>query len=298
MVVHSDDNRWEAEAGSERRRAVRLTDSVVAKYPELAGLSLKIADTTAEIELAFRLVHDVYAGIGLIDPRPSGLYVIPHQLHPEMRIFVALLHGEVISTLTLIPDGPMGLPQDELYAEELRPLREAGRRLAEVGCLAMHPKWQKHDLILFLYRIMHYYAYHSTVDDLCIVANPRHGRFYQRVLLFEQYGIQKPFSKVKGAPAVGYRLDLRSMERRYKEFYSVRGFDANLHDFFFTSWNRDGRLPGKGRPLTEAECMEFFCRRECLIQRLPPVVLDFLTNAYQAVGRRIDFSALAVSVGA
>jgi len=298
MGVHGINGRGGIDAGVERRRAVRLERSVLAKYPELASLSFKIADTTAEIELAYRLVHDVYAGIGLINPRPSGLHVIPHHLHPETRIFVALLHGEVISTLSLIPDGPMGLPQDELYAEELRPLREAGRRLAEVGCLAMHPKWQKHDLILFLYRIMHYYAYHSTVDDLCIVANPRHGRFYQRVLLFEQYGAEKPFSKVNGAPAVGYRLDLRGMEKRYKEFYSGKSFDANLHDFFFTSWGRDGRPPGNGRPLTEEECAEFFCRRECLIQRLPPVVLDFLTEAYQAIGRRIDFAALAGSVRA
>ena len=298
MLVHGTHDTRGRATGTERRRAVRLTDSVVAKYPELAGLSFKIADTTDEIERAFRLVHDVYVGIGLIDPRPSGLHVIPHHLHPGSRIFVVLLHGEVISTLTLIPDGLMGLPQDELYAEELRPLREAGRRLAEVGCLAMHPKWQKHDLILFLYRIMHYYAYHSTIDDLCIVANPRHGRFYQRVLLFEQYGEQKPFSKVNGAPAVGYRLDLRGMERRYKEFYSDKGFDANLHDFFFTSWHRSGRPPGKGRPLTEEECVEFFCRRERLIQDQPASVLEFLTEAYRATGQRIDFSSLAISVEA
>lgn len=296
--MYTPDNTRESWDGIERRTALRLEQKILAKYPELTGVRFKIADTTDEIEMAFKLVHDVYSGIGLIDRRVSGLHLLPYHLHPETRIFVALLDGGVISTLTLIPDGPMGLPQDELYAEQLRPLREAGRRLAEVGCLAMHPKWQKHDLILFLYRIMHYYAYHSTIDDLCIVANPRHGRFYERVLLFEQYGEEKPFAKVKGAPAVGYRLDLRGMERRYKEFYSDKAFDADLHDFFFASWNRSGRSPGKGRPLTERECLEFFCRRERLIQHLPPTVLAFLTNAYQATGQRIDFLALAVSVGA
>ncbi|MGD2063806.1 MAG: hypothetical protein PVF51_09540 [Nitrospirota bacterium] len=215
-----------------------------------------------------------------------------------MRIFIALLHGEVISTLSLFPDGPMGLPQDELYAEELQPLREAGRHLAEVGCLAMHPAWQKHDLILFLYRIMHYYAYHSEVDDLCIVANPRHGRFYQRVLLFEQYGTQKPFSKVNGAPATGYRLDLRGMERRYREFYSTKNFDANLHDFFFSSWERGGRPPARGRPLTEEECVEFFCRRESVLRHLDPETLRILTAAHREAGQPIDFAALARAVEA
>jgi len=279
--------------GLERRSALRLTERVLRKYPELVGVQFKIADTKEEFEGSFRLVHDVYAGMGLIDSRKSGLYMIPHHLHPGMRIFVVTLNSEVISTVTLVPDGLIGLPQDELYGLELQHLRDAGRKLAELSCLAMHPKWQKHDLILYLYKVMHHYAYHSGIDDLCVVANPKHGRFYERVLLFEQYGQLKPFSKVNGAPALGYRLNLRTMEKKYRERYSQRGIDANLHDFFFTSWDKAGSSPRGGRPLSEDECVEFFAQRESIIPSLPQEVLESLTRGQYQLGQSIDFLSIA-----
>ncbi len=45
-------------------------------------------------------------------------------------------------------------------------------------------------------------------DNLVIAVNPKHQRFYQKVLLFKQIGPERSYEYVKGNPAIAMCLEL------------------------------------------------------------------------------------------
>src|SRR6185503_13907745 len=51
-------------------------------------------------------------------------------------------------------------------------------------------------------------CYKGGATDVVIEVNPRHVAYYQKLLLFEVCGPEKPCPRVNGAPAVLLRLDL------------------------------------------------------------------------------------------
>jgi hypothetical protein len=100
---------------------------------------------------------------------------------------------------------------DALYRSELAALRADGRRLAEVGALAVDRPWRGATLALMrpLVQLVGIYARDvGGMDDLCIAVHPRHASFYVRGFGFTRFGVEKAYGAVKGAPAVGLRLDL------------------------------------------------------------------------------------------
>jgi hypothetical protein len=116
--------------------------------------------------------------------------------------------ARVIATVTLVPDSVLGLPMDALYGAELRPLRAAGRRLAEVSALAAAEGTGPVTIAHLMSRLVLYAEGLGRVDDLCVTVHPRHTRFYER-LGFTRLGSVKQYAAVNGAPAVALRLDLR-----------------------------------------------------------------------------------------
>jgi hypothetical protein len=179
------------------------------------GLDCGLASTTADLDAAFRLVHDQYVALGYMHPHPSGRRIGLHHSLPTTKVFVCKSGDEVIGTVSLILDSLLELPCDELYRRELAPLRAAGRRLAEVSALAVHERCRTRDLGVLM-RLVHlvvaYASRIAQVDDLCITVNPRHARFYE-LLRFRRFGAIKPHPAVQDAPAVPLVLDLcRSLD--------------------------------------------------------------------------------------
>ena len=71
-----------------------------------------------------------------MQPDPAGIRLSIHYALPTTRTFVAVLGSDVIATISLFCDSPLGLPMDDLYEQELRALRRQGRCIGEVGMLA------------------------------------------------------------------------------------------------------------------------------------------------------------------
>ena len=177
----------------------------------LASAEFGLAITSADREAAFRLVHDQYVARGYIRPDPSGRLARMHHALAGTRVFVCRIDGHVAATVSLIPDSPLALPCDELYAAELAPLRAAGRRIAEVGALAIDDRWRDVGLLIVrgLVQMIALYADRlAGIDTLCITVNPRHARFYETCLRFARFGALKAYPAVNNAPAVALRLDL------------------------------------------------------------------------------------------
>ena len=176
--------------------------------PTSAGpVAASLAVTRDDIDEANRLVHDAYVARGLRDAVVQRRAARPR----SAVVFVARIDGAVGATLSLLEDSSRGLPVDALYRSELAALRADGRRLAEVGALAVDRPWRGATLTLMrpLVQLVGIYARDvGGMDDLCIAVHPRHAPFYVRGFGFTRFGVEKAYGAVKGAPAVGLRLDL------------------------------------------------------------------------------------------
>ena len=183
-------------------------------------LDFHVAHSREELERAFRLVYRTYLRAGYLEAHPSEVRFGPHNFLPATRTFVATLRNEVVATVTLVFDSPLGVPMESIYKAELEALRHAGRRLVEVTMLADRRSIGPRTLpiVLRLTKILFDFARdQNPSDDLVIAVHPHHVAFYKRFLYFEALGPLRSYAGVRGNPAVALRLNIQDVERRCSE---------------------------------------------------------------------------------
>lgn len=219
----------------ERRRTIRIRRSALLKanLDEIDRPSIKLAENKDEWHQAFGLVHKEYLEQGYIKhPHPSALSFNIYNFLPSTCVFIFKSYLTVISTLTQIFDSPeFGLPMDALYREELDILRDQGRKITELSALATPREVRWCNLMVYLSKTMFEYSRLSDVNDICIMVNPKHVRFYKAIFLFDDFGKEKFYDAV-GAPAVALRLNYDTIEEKLGEVYSEFDFESNLYEFF------------------------------------------------------------------
>jgi hypothetical protein len=148
-----------------------------------------------------------------------------YQLLPTTDIIIARLRGEVISTLSLVRDGELGLPMEDIYPDEVAERRARGVRLAEVSCLADRRQDAARFFGLFcdMGRLMAQLGRKSGVDELLVAVHPRHASIYRRYMAFEFLGDRRDYPAVQGNPAVALSLNFDRAEREKPESW---------HEFF------------------------------------------------------------------
>jgi hypothetical protein len=153
--------------------------------------------------------------------------VTPYQLLPTTSVMVARYANQIISTLSLIEDGELGLPMEQTFAEEVRESRQRGYLLAEASCLADRRSEIKKYLPVFvrLCRLMIQSARNRAIDQVLIAVHPQHVRFYTQFLAFEQIADERPYPAVQNHSAVALSLDLKRLEidrpANYERFFTV-----------------------------------------------------------------------------
>lgn len=209
---------------------------LVIKPSWVEGVLFKVADTREELEAAYRLVHDVYVEEGYEDLRRPGVRVNLRYALPTTATIVGKIDDQVVITLTIMGDSPLGLPMDMIFSRELFGLRRDGRWIAEIGALASHPDFRRRQqaLALFADKAITKYAIDCLdVDDMVIAINPKHVWVYKHLLLFETLSPEiKEYRYVNDAPAVAMRLDLRTCRERWSRAYEGRPEECNFHSFY------------------------------------------------------------------
>jgi UDP:flavonoid glycosyltransferase YjiC (YdhE family) len=204
---------------------------------ETKGIFFKLASGRDERDQAFRVLHDAYVKRGLCDPSPSGRRTSVYSFLPTTAIAVAMRDRLVLSTMSLIEDSKFGLPLEELYPAEVDDLRARGRRVSEIGALAVRSGERGHGLTLWMNSLLlRWGLFYRRLDDLLIAVHPRSAPQYQRLYLFEPLGEERPYGKLRNAPAVLLRLDLRSLIPRLRGTYDLtarRGGDRILNFYRF-----------------------------------------------------------------
>lgn len=194
LLAPDGTNRCLVGAACWRVKPDRLSGALV---PGRGGYDTRLARTPNEHGMAGMLVRRMYAWRGY-DTASLGWQADD----PNRLTLVAWHHGEVVATLTLGRDSPAGLLADGLYASELALLRCPGRVVCEVTRLAIDPEFRSSDLLFSLLQSAHCYGKKFfAASDVVIEVNPRHARYYQRLLGFRPFGSRRQCPRVN-APAV------------------------------------------------------------------------------------------------
>jgi hypothetical protein len=182
-----------------------------------------IAHSAADIAEAKRLVEQRYAWRGYV---ASG--ISPGATTPKDRHAVTLLAkaGETtVGTLSVRFDSSAGLNVDEAFQQEVDALRDkSGRLVCELTGLAIerHPNSSAVMSLLVRLAFMTARSWRAATDAL-IEINPRHERFYRRVLDFDVVSTPRICPRVQ-APAVLLHLDICRLEHSIEQ---ISGFGAS-----------------------------------------------------------------------
>lgn len=169
----------------------------LAYRPRSDGYDICPARNSQQSGMATRLVRQMYAWRGY------NTESIEFQVDDPNRVTIAAWQDDnIVATLTLGRDSPSGLMADALYAEELSGLRHPDRVVCEVTRLAVCPDYSAPGLLTKLFQAAFQYAKDVfSASDAVIEVNPRHVRYYQNRMGFQQIGTLRQCERV-AAPAV------------------------------------------------------------------------------------------------
>lgn len=272
-----------------RRRAAALKRCRL--FDKNDPVTVKQAETQEELEAAYRLVHHSYVEAGYINPHPSGLRVRIFEVLPQTATFIAIEKGEVVGTISLIVDSPLGLPMEESYREEVNALRRQGRKIAEVSGLAVTKGSRNLGVFVRLCKYATLFAISVGVEDLCIGISPEHAPFFKEVYLFETMGEVRSYSSAKEDPVVALRLDLNLFPALCRAAYEGMDADANYYNYVFVyqpGWVKYPRNPQRFCPMTPATLRYFLVEKTDVLRRA-----DARARAYlQACYPHVNFDAM------
>ena len=175
---------------------------------QLSHFKFRLATTHGRKQLARMLVQKMYATRGYeteaIDtttaPEAASLVQAiddspPEELEApaELTLVVSDSKERPCGTMSMIFDSDKGLPADEVFKDLLDPLRNEGRRLIEVGRLAIDRTEASKRLFAGM---LHIFLIYATVIHRCtdciIEVNPRHVGYYKRMLGWDVLSDTRP----------------------------------------------------------------------------------------------------------
>lgn len=196
------------------------------------SFGIRLTDTAEGRNSANMLINKMYAWRG---------YAGTHDLTQDAnRITLTASHkGDVVGTLTIGLDSDIGLMADQIFKEELDVHRNKGARLCEFTKLAFDPSVRSKTSLANLFHLAVIYARDlHECTDIVIEVNPRHRRFYERMLGFQQEGELKINHRVS-APAYLLRVNLDFVTDQIRKFggtfdTDVAASERSFYPYFFS----------------------------------------------------------------
>jgi hypothetical protein len=174
---------------------------------------IKAADTASRRTLASRLLESRYQWRGY---KAVGL---PTDTAVHRFTLVAVEYDITIGTITVALDGSEGgLAADDAFGPELAALRAEGHTLCEFTKLAIDPSIGSKRVLAALFHVAYIVAHRLRgYDTLVIEVNPRHVRYYERMLGLKVIGPERMNRRVH-APAVLLSCDFSYIMEQIGEF--------------------------------------------------------------------------------
>jgi hypothetical protein len=178
----------------------------IARETAPARLVIRLADTSGHRSDASFLVRKMYGW--------RGYHADPVHHDPNCVTLVASTAEKTLATITVGFDSPAGMAVGTLYPDHVARMKADGARLCEFTRLAVDRTEHSRELLAMMFHVAYMYArrlHQST--DLLIEVNPRHVRFYMRMLGFRRLGPERLCPRVN-APAVLMWLPLGYAEEQ------------------------------------------------------------------------------------
>lgn len=157
----------------------------------------------------------------------------------------AIEDNATIGTITVGLDDSAGMNCDDVFGDELDALRRSGQRLCEFTKLAIDPMTGNRRVLAALFHVAYIVAHRLRGrDTLVMEVNPRHVRYYQRMLGAKVAGGERTNRSVN-APAVLLSLGFGYIAERIREFGGrpeCAGAERSLYPLAFTADEESGIL--------------------------------------------------------
>lgn len=212
------------------------SDNIDRMTTQERSFGIRVADTEEGRARASMLINKMYAWRG---------YQGTHRLddNPNQITLSAVERGEVFGTVTLGIDSPMGILADEVFKDHLDKFRARGARLCEISKLAFDPTVRSKAALGSLFHILYIYAtYVYQCTDAIIEINPRHRRYYETMLGFQNQSAVRTNPRVN-APAYLMWLDLGYMGEQIKRLggsVDPQSEERSLYPYFFSQREERG----------------------------------------------------------
>ena len=254
------------------------------------GATIERACNFADLEKAYRLVHDVYVAAGYIRPQLSGLRVRMFEASPEEATFVAKIDGRIVGVVSVAVDSPeLGLPSDVSFKAELDALRAGGSRLSEMTNQVVSEEYRKSGVATELMRCAAAHVIQGSYDEAIATISPSHSAFY-RILGFREIGAARSYSTAVYDPVVALSVDVGQYRQAEAELDEASRFihhflaDGNPFMKRVAKWNRQARDQFRDAYLLR----RLFITETGFITQCSNTELQFLEHAW---GRRLFASA-------
>lgn len=123
-----------------------------------------------------------------------------------------------IGTITVSFDGPKRLSADDAFAPEVAALREKGHKVCEFTKLAIDPTVGTKRVLAALFHVAYIVAHRIRGHDMLIIeVNPRHVRYYERMLGIKVLAGERMNTSVN-APAVLLGVEFSYIMSQIGEF--------------------------------------------------------------------------------
>jgi hypothetical protein len=217
---------------------VDQSDSAQTREVQVAQsiFKVRLADNDGRRNTASMLVKKMYSWRG---------YKVSLQAKQQPnRISLVASHGtNAIATISIGFDSTEGLLVDELYRDEVDKYRDSGLKVCEFTKLAVDGAVRSKRVLATLFHIAYIYSHRMNgFTDLLIEVNPRHVRFYEQMLGFEQTGPERLNPRVN-APAILLRLRFSHTVEQIGRFGGrpeLARVEKSLYPYFFSETEERG----------------------------------------------------------
>jgi hypothetical protein len=226
-----------------------LDEELITEVPDAEEASrlfkIRAADSYGHRSSANILINRMYAMRGY-KGTPLASHEAPHRI-----TLMATEKDETLGTITIGFDSANGLLVDDLFRDQVNALRDVGLKLCEFTKLAMDRIVRSKRVLASLFHVAYIYAHRiKGMQDLLIEVNPRHVRYYERMLGFEVKSDPRLNTRVN-APAVLMALDFAHAHRQIQKFGGkpqLADRERSLYPYFFSVAEEAGIVGRLSRP--------------------------------------------------
>lgn len=173
---------------------------------------IKTAESENRRSRVNSLLKDRYAWRGY------GQVTLPTDQSVHKFTLSAVEDDVTIGTITVSFDGPNKLSADDAFGPEVAELRRQGRKICEFTKLAIDPSVGTKRVLAALFHVAYIVAHRVRgYDMLLIEVNPRHERYYERMLGCQVLAGER-MNKSVNAPAVLLGVEFDYIKAQIGEF--------------------------------------------------------------------------------